>query len=106
MPSGVQQPILVCSVPPEQTPHGVGEQGDDLVPEGADIVAAPHALGDIVLGVEDAMYCDVLVCHIGIQLVLEAVDVNEDPVQLLLVGLELLEPGFALRLPGGEFIGD
>ena len=49
---------------------------------------------------------NVLVGHLGRQLILQAVDADEDAVQLLLVGLELLEPGFAFRLPGGEFIGD
>ena len=49
---------------------------------------------------------NVLVGHLRGQLVLQAVDVDEDAVQLLLVGLELLEPGLAFRLPGGEFIGN
>ena len=49
---------------------------------------------------------NVLVGHLGGQLVLQAVDADEDAVQLLLVGLELLEAGFTFRLPGGEFIGD
>ena len=48
---------------------------------------------------------NVLVGHLGRQLVLQAVDADEDAVQLLLVGLELLEPGFTFRLPDGEFIG-
>ena len=52
------------------------------------------------------MYGNVFVGHLGGQLVLQAVDADEDAVQLLLVGLELLEPGLTFRLPGGEFIGD
>ena len=106
LPAGVGQPAHIQGVPPEHTAHGVGDEGDDLIPEGTDIVAALHGLGHIVLSVENSMYCDILVGHLGGQLVLEAVDVDENAVQLLLVGLELLEPGFTFRLPGGKFLRD
>ena len=52
------------------------------------------------------MYRDILVGHLGGQLVLETVDVNENAVQLLLIGFELLESGFTFRLPGGELVGN
>lgn len=102
--AGIGQPLHIQGVAAKEAAHGVGDKGDDLVPEGADIVAALHGLGDIVLGVENPMYRDILVGHLGGELVLEAVDVDENAVQLLLVGFELLEPGFTFRLPGGEFI--
>ena len=78
----------------------------ETIIEGADVAAALHALGDVLLGAEDPVDGDVLVRHLGGEFLLEAVDVDEDAVELLLVGLKLLEAGFALRLPGGEFVRD
>ena len=87
----IDQTVTVDGITAKEAAHGVGDKGDDLVPEGADIVAALHGLGDIVPGIENSMYRDILVGHLGGDLVLEAVDVNENTVQLLLVGFELLE---------------
>ena len=106
LPAGIGQPLHIQGVAAKEAAHSVGDEGDDLVPEGADIVAPLHGFGDIVLGVENSMYRDILIGHLGGELVLEAVDVDENAVQLLLVGFELLEPGLALRLPGSEFIGN
>ena len=104
LPAGIGQPLHIQRVAAKEAAHGVGDEGDDLIPEGADIIAALHGLGDIVLGIENSMYGDILVGHLGGELVLEAVDVNENAVQLFLVGFELLKPGFTFRLPGGEFV--
>ena len=104
--AGIGKPLHIQRVAAKEATHGVGDEGDDLVPEGADIIAPLHGLGDIVLGVENSMYGDILVGHLRGKFVLEAVDVNEDAVQFLLVGFELLEPGLALRLPGSEFVRD
>ena len=53
---------------------------------------------------EDAVDCHILVRYLGGQFVLEAVDVNEDPVQFLLVGLEAVKPQPALVLSSIEGI--
>ena len=91
---------------PKHTAHGVGNEGDDFVSEGAHIAAALHGFGNVILGIENSMYRDILVGHLRGQLVLQAVDVDEDAVQFFLVGFQLLEPGFTFGLPGGKFIGD
>ncbi len=94
-----QGPPLFQSIAAKHAAHGIGEQGDDLIPEGADVAAALHALGDLLLGAEDPVDGDVPVRHLGGEFLLEAVDVDENAVELLLVGLDLLEAGFTLRLP-------
>ena len=50
------------------------------------------------------MHGDIFIRHLGSQLVLEAVDVNEDPVQFFLVGLKAAKPQPALVLPSLEGI--
>ena len=101
LPTGIGQPIYIQRVAAEHTAHGVGEQRNNLVPLGADIVRSLHALRHIVLGVVDAVDGDILVCHLRGQLVPEAVDVDEDAVQLFLVDLELQKPLLALGFPRG-----
>ena len=102
----VGKALRVQRIAAEHAANGVGEQRDDLIPQGAHIGAALHTFRHVVLCAENPMDRNVLVGHLGGQLVLQAVDADEDAVQLLLVGLELLEAGFTFRLPGGEFIGD
>ena len=97
--------MLVQRVAPKHTAHGVGEQGDDLVPLGADIVAALHGFRNIVLGVKDAVDGDILVRHIGGQLVLQAVDVNEDTVEFFFVGFKLQKALLTFGFPSSVGIG-
>ena len=74
----------VQRVPAEHTAHGVGE-------EGADVPAKVSPADG-----------DVLVLHLRGQLVLQAVDVDEDAVEFLLIGFQLAETGVALLLPQPE----
>ena len=52
------------------------------------------------------MHGDVLVCYLRRQLVLQAVNVNENAVEFFFVGFELPETRFALLLPCSVFIGN
>ena len=90
---------LVQRIPPEHTAHGVGDEGDDLVSHGTDVVAALHGFWHIVLAVEHAMHGHILVRHIRRQFVLQAVNVNENAVKFFFVLFELLEAVFTLLLP-------
>ena len=76
LPVGIGQPLNIQGVAGKEAAYGVG---DDLVTKSADIVAALHGLGDIVLGI-DPLYGDILIGHLGDRLVLETVDVNENAV--------------------------
>lgn len=74
--AGIGKPLHIQGVTAKEAAHGIGDERDDLVPEGADIIAPLHGLGDIVLSIENSMYRDILVGHLGGELVLEAVDVK------------------------------
>ena len=87
--SGIGKPVHIQRIAPEHTAYGVGNEGDDLIPHGADIAAAPHALRHIILAVKHTMHGDISVRHLRDQLVLEAIDVDEDAVEFLFVFLEL-----------------
>ena len=84
--AGVGQPVHIERVAAEHTADRVGHQRHDLVAHGADVVRALHGLGHIVAAVEHAVHGDVLVGHLGRQLVLQAVNVDEDAVERLFVG--------------------
>ena len=79
LPVGIGQPLNIQVVVDKEAAYGVGDAGDDLVPKSADIVAALHGLGDIVLGI-DPLYGDIFIGHLVDRLVLETVDVNENAV--------------------------
>ena len=98
--------VHVQRIPPEHTAHGIGDEGDNLVAHGADIVAALHRLRHIVLAVKHAMYSNILVRHIRRQFILQAVNVNENAVEFFFVLFELLETLFALGLPSSIFLGN
>ena len=102
--SCVDKPVHIQRVPSEHTAHGVGDEGDDLVAHGADIVAALHRLRHIIFAVKHAMHGHVLVRHIRRQLVLQTVNVNENAVEFFFVLFELLEALFALSLPSSIFL--
>ena len=96
--------VHVQRIPPEHTAHGVGDEGDDLVAHGADVVAALHRLRHIIFAVKHAMHGHVFIGHIRRQFVLQTVNVNETAVEFFFVLFELLETGFALGLPGSIFL--
>ena len=77
------------------------EEGNDLVAHGADIVAAFHGLWHIVLAIKQAIHGHILVRHIRRQLILQAVNIDENAVKLFFVLFEVLKAGFALLLPCG-----
>ena len=98
--------VHVQRVASEHTAHGIGNEGDDLVAHGADIVAALHRLRYIVLAVKHAMHGHVFIRHIRRQFVLQTVNVNENAVEFFFVLFELLEALFALGLPSSIFLGN
>ena len=104
--SCVDKPIHVQRVAPEHTAHGIGNERHNLIPHGADIIAALHGLRYIVFAVKHAMYSNILVRHIRCQFILQAVDVDENAVQFFFVLFELLEAFFALGLPSSIFLGN
>lgn len=63
--ASISQPVHIQRIPPKHTTHGVGDDGNDLIPAGADVVAALHALGHVILGAVHPIYRDVLVRHLG-----------------------------------------
>ena len=65
------------------------------------VVVALHRLGDVVLRVVDASDRHILARNAGRQLILQAVDVDKDAVELFLVGLECQETLFTVRLKRG-----
>ena len=83
----------------EHAAHGVGNEGDHLVAFGAHVVATLHALGHVFLCIEHAVDGHVPVRHLRGQLILQAVDVDEDAVEFFFVGFELLETFFTFGLP-------
>ena len=85
------------------TAHGIGDEGDNLVAHGADIVAALHRFRHIVFAVKHAMHSHILVRNIRCQFVLQPVNVNENAVEFFFVPFELLEALFALGLPSSIF---
>ena len=78
---GEDEPRHIEGIPPEHTADGVGDEAADIASE----IGAAHG--------------DVLILDLGGQLVLQTVDVDEDAVQFLLVGFELVEALLALTLP-------
>ena len=95
---GKDQTRLIQRIPPEHTAHGIGDEGNNLVAHGADVVAALHGLRHSVLAVEHPMHGDVLVCHLRRQLVLQAVDVNKNAVEFFFVGFECIKMKLTLVL--------
>ena len=102
----IGKPVHVQRVASKHTSHGIGNEGDDLVAHGADIVAALHRLRHIVLTVKHTMHSNILVRHIRCQFVLQPVNVNENAVEFFFVLFELLEALFALGLPSSIFLGN
>ena len=102
----VGKSVYVQRIPPEHTTHGVGNEGDDLVAHGADIVAALHGLRHIVLAVKHTMHGHIFIRHIRRQFILQTVNVNENAVEFFFVLFELLEALFALDLPSSIFLGN
>ena len=102
----IGKPVHIQRVPSEHTAHGIGDEGDDLVAHGADIVAALHRFRHIVFTVKYAMHGHILVRHIRRQFVLQTVNVNKNAVEFFFVLFELLEALFALGLPSSIFLGN
>ena len=100
----IGKPVHVQRIPPEHTAHGIGDEGDNLVAHGADIVAAFHRFRHIVFAVKHAMHSHILVRNIWCQFVLQTVNVNENAVEFFFVLFELLEALFALGLPSSIFL--
>ena len=98
--------VHIQRVASKHTSHGIGDEGDNLIAHGADIVAALHRLRYIVLAVKHAMHRHILVRHIWRQFVLQTVNVNENAVEFFFVLFELLEALFALGLPSSIFLGN
>ena len=98
--------IHVQRIPPKHAAHGIGDEGNDLVAHGADVVAALHGLRHIVFAVKHAMHGHILLRHVRRQFVLQTVNVNKNAVEFLFVLFELLEALFALGLPGSIFLGN
>ena len=102
----IGKPLHIQRIPSKHTAHGIGDEGDDLVAHGADIVAALHGFRHIVTASEHAMHSHILVRHIRRQFVLQTVNVNENAVEFFFVLFELLEALFALGLPSSIFLGN
>ena len=92
--------VLVQRVAPQHAAHGIADERDDLVAAGAHVLVALERLGDLLGRVEDAGDGHVLVLHLDGHLPHHVVDLREDAVELLLVGLQLVEARIGLGLPG------
>ena len=84
--AGIRQALHVQGVAAEHTAHGVGDQGGDLVPQGAGVGAALHRLRDVLPAVKDAVDGDVFVGDVGGEFVPQTVNVDEDAVEGFFVG--------------------
>ena len=84
--SGVDQAFHIQGVPPEHAAHGIGKQGADFTAQ---------------VGPADG-YVPVL--HLRRQLVLEAVNVDENAIEFFFVGFELIEASRAFCVPLFVFI--
>ena len=102
----IGKPLHIQRVTSKHTAHGVGDQGDNFIPHGADVIAPFHTLRHIVFAVIHPVDSNVLVRYLRGQFVLQAVNVNENAVEFFFVLFKLLEAGFAFLLPGGVFIGN
>ena len=88
VPTGVGQPFGVQRVAAKHTANGVGQKALDV---------------PLQVGFADG---HILVLHLRGQLVLQAVDIDEDTIQLFLVGFELVEAVIALSFPLSKSICD
>ena len=102
----IGKPLHIQRVASEHATHGTGNEGNDLVAHGADVIAALHGFRHIIFAVKHAMHGHILVRHIRRQFVLQAVNVNENAVEFFFVLFELLEAGFTLGLPSSIFLGN
>ena len=100
----VGKPVRIQRIPPKHTAHGVGNEGDNLVTHGVDVVAALHELRYIIFAVKHAMHGHILVRHIRRRFILQTVNVNGNAVEFFFVLFELLEAPFALGLPSSIFL--
>ena len=88
-PTRVGESLHIQRISAEHTADGIGDERDDLIAHGANIVGAAHPLGHILFGVEDAVHGDVLLGDVGCKLILQAVDLDENAVELLFIFLKL-----------------
>ena len=104
--AGVGKSLNVKRIAAEEAAYSVGDERDDLIPHGTDVVAALHGFWHIVTAIEHTVHGHILVRHIRCQFVLQAVNVNENAIEFFFVLFKLLEALFALSLPGSIFLGN
>ena len=89
---GISQSRSIQGIPAEQAANSIGQEGFHDVFFGQHIIAAGHGFRHVLLPVEHPVDSDILIRHFRSQFVLESVQIDKDPVQLLLFVLEHDEP--------------
>ena len=100
--ASIGKPVHIQRIAAEHATYGVRDEAFDHILFGECVFAATHAVGNIWAIVKDAVDSHVFVFHLWHQLILQAVDIDEDAIELFLVGFKLLKAFAALTLPEQE----